>query len=89
MDTRRYKKQIGYIDIPQEYDTYTQEEKVAVCNKILNKIMLVVDKELPAHINRMTFIDEVLESTLESNEQEEKYEICVVIRDIIELINES
>ena len=89
MDARRYKKQIGYIDIPQEYGTYTQEEKIAVCNKILDKIMLVVDKELPAHINRMTFIDEILESTLESNEQEEKYEVCSVIRDIVKLINED
>jgi hypothetical protein len=89
MDTRRYKKQIGNIDIPSEYNTYTQEEKVAVCNKILDKIMTVVDKELPPYINRMTFIDEVLESTLESNEQEEKYEVCSVIRDIVKLINED
>lgn len=85
----RTKKEIGYIDIPSEYDTYTQEEKVAVCNKILDKIMLVVDRQLPAHINRMTFIDEILEETLESNIKDEKYEVCSVIRDIVKLINED
>ena len=85
----RTKKEIGYIDIPMEYDTFTPEEKVAVCNSILNKIMLVVDNELPAHINRMTFIDEILESTLESNIEDEKYEVCSVIRDIVKLINED
>jgi hypothetical protein len=89
MDTRRGKKQIGNIDIPSEYNSYTQEEKVAVCNKILDKIMTVVDRELPPYINRMTFIDEILEETLESHIKDERYEVCSVIRDIVKLINED
>jgi hypothetical protein len=83
----RTKEEIGYIDIPKDYINFTTEQKKAVCNKILDKLLLTVDRELPAHINRIQFIDEILESTLETNEEEENYEVCSVIRDIKELIN--
>jgi hypothetical protein len=80
---------LGYIDVPKDYATLKIEEKDALCNRIIDKLLFAIDKELPTYMNRITFLDEILESSLESNEQEENYEVCMVIKDIINKLNED
>lgn len=85
----RTTKKIGYIDIPEGYINLSQEEKYAICTKILDKLITKIDRNLPAHINRVVFTMDILESTLITNEEEENYEVCSVIRDIQKILNES
>jgi hypothetical protein len=86
---RRNHEEIGFIDIPREYCYFTKKEKRAVCNKIIDMLLHTIDKELDPTINRITFLDEVLESSIISNEHLEQYEICQCLMDIRTILNED
>jgi hypothetical protein len=81
--------EIGYIDIPKEYCHFTEKEKRAVCNKLIDMLLTTIDRELDPVINRITFLDEVLESSIISNEHLEQYEICQCLKDIRTILNED
>ena len=86
---RRNHEEIGFIDIPQEYCNFNKKEKRAVCNKIIDMLLTSIDKELDPVINRITFLNEVLESSIISNEELEQYEICQCLNDIRTILNED
>ena len=80
---------IGYLDLPVGYSEFDDDQKKKICNNLIDMIFITVDKSLPKEINRITFVQEVFESSLITNELDENYEICMVIRDCIKQINES
>jgi hypothetical protein len=80
--------EIGFIDIPKAYMNFTNKEKKAVCNKIIDMLLIDIDKNLDPTISRISFLDEVLESSIESNEQDEEYIICQVLYDCRKYLNE-
>lgn len=77
------------MDIPREYCDFTNEEKRAVCNELIDMLLTTLDKELDPVINRITFLNDVLESSIISNEQLEQYEICQCLVDIRTILNED
>lgn len=85
----RNHEEIGYIDIPKEYCNFTKNEKRAVCNKIIDLLLTTIDRELDPVINRITFLNDVLESSIISNEELEQYEICECLKDIRIILNED
>jgi hypothetical protein len=87
---RREEEQVdlGYIDIPVDYFKFNDDQKKAVCNKIINVLLQHINKELDPTINRITFLDDVLESSLITNEDAEQYTVCAVLKDCRKLINE-
>ena len=86
---RRKHNEIGFMDIPREYCDFTNEEKRAVCNELIDMLLTTLDKELDPVINRITFLNDVLESSIISNEQLEQYEICQCLVDIRTILNED
>ena len=80
--------EIGFIDVPMNYVTLTDYRKDVVCNNIIDSILIQIDNSLPQHINRINFLIEILESSLLTNEEEENYEICAVIKDMINKLND-
>lgn len=86
---KRKRTDIGYIDIPQEYCELDTNEKRAICNKIIDMLLRQIDKELAPEINRINFLDEILQSSLISNEELEQYEICACLKNIREILNEE
>lgn len=86
---KRKQDDIGFIDIPQEYCYFSNDEKRAVCNKIIDLLLYSIDKQLDPVINRITFLDEILESSIISNEELEQYEICQCLMDIRTILNED
>ena len=80
--------ELGYVDIPRDYLGFTVKQKKAVCTKIIDVLLLHIDKELDPEINRISFLDDVLESSLETNEQHEEYVVCQVLYDCRKMINE-
>ena len=76
------------MDIPKNYSKYTEEEKKTICNKLIDILLFHIDRELSPEYNRITFLDEVLESSLISNEQMELYEVCEVLCDCRKMLNE-
>ena len=79
--------ELGFIDIPTSYPTFTVKQKQAVCNEIIDLLLTDIDKHLDPTINRITFLDEVLESSLMSNEQQEEYIVCQVLFDCRKYLN--
>lgn len=77
------------MDIPQEYCSFSEQEKRALCNELIDMLLTTIDKELDPVINRITFLDEVLESSIISNEKLEQYEICQCLLDIRTILNED
>jgi hypothetical protein len=86
---KRNSEEIGFMDIPKEYCNFTKKEKRAVCNKLIDMLLTTLDRELDPVINRITFLNEVLESSIISNEELEQYEICQCLTDIRTILNED
>ena len=80
--------ELGYIDIPKDYSDFTTQQKEKVCTKIIDVLLLHIDKELDPTINRISFLDDVLESSLMTNEEDEEYTVCQVLFDCRKLIND-
>ena len=79
--------ELGFIDIPKAYPTFTVKQKKAVCNKIIDLLLIDIDKHLDPTINRISFLDEVLESSLMTNEEDEEYIVCQVLFDCRKYLN--
>jgi predicted transcriptional regulator len=72
---------IGYIDIPKEYFKLTPKRKKVICNNIIDTLLRCLERDLDPTINRITFLDEILESSIESNNDLEQYEVSAVLND--------
>ena len=83
------KIEVGYIDIPINYINFTNKQKNIVCENIVDVLYKYIDKELEPTINRLEFLDDVFDSTLDTNVEQENYEVAAVIRDCRKLINEE
>ena len=88
---KREQIEIGFIDIPVRYPTFSKRKKNIVCDNLIDNLLTYIDKELESlpHINRITFLDEILESSLQSNVDLELYEVAQVIFDCKKRLNEA
>lgn len=80
---------IGDLEVPIEYFNLTKDEKDFLINEILNAMLILIDKSANPGINRMDILLQVIESSIETNEELEEFEICSVLSDIKKLINEE
>lgn len=80
---------IGDLEVPLEYFNLTKDEKDFLINEILNAMLILIDKSANPGINRMDILLQVIESSIETNEELEEFEICSVLSDIKKLINED
>lgn len=80
---------IGYVEIPKRYWKLERAIKRLHCEKIMEAMLIELDNQLPPEINRITILNEILDSSIQSNEKDENYEICEVFRDIRNLLNEE
>ncbi len=80
---------MGYIGIPKGYFVYDKETKKLICNEIIDRLLLQIDREVDPTINRIQFLDEMMESSIETNLKDENYEVVQVFSDVRKLLNES
>jgi len=83
------KLRIGYIDVPKDYWDIDEEKKTEMCNKIIDKLYLYLDRNLDPSIDRISFLYAVLDSSLESNIEYENYEVAAIITDCKKILNEN
>ena len=88
MKRNRESIDMGYIGIPEDYFVYDKETKVLVCNEIIERLLIQIDKELDPTINRIQFLDEIMESSIETNLKDENYVVVQVFSDVRKMINE-
>lgn len=86
---KREQVEIGWVDIPISYSTFTNKNKIKICDKLIDSLLFYIDKELDPTINRITFLEEVLDSTLETNVDLELYEVAQVIHDCKKRLNDT
>jgi protein-arginine kinase activator protein McsA len=80
---------LGYIDVPKDYIDLPKENRKVICDHLIDVLLTKIDKNLAPQYNRVNFLLEVLESSLETNIEEETYEVATVIRDCINRLNED
>ena len=73
---------LGEIDIPLNYSKLNRKQKMAICDHLIDTILMSIDNILPAEINRIQFLNEVLESSIESNNELEQYEVSQTLYDM-------
>lgn len=73
---------IGNIDIPIDYSKLNNKQKKAICDNLIDVLIMNIDRTLPPHINRIQFLDEVLISCIESHNDLEQYEISQTLYDM-------
>lgn len=79
---------VGELEVPIDYFNFKPSEKEALCQEILDAILHVLDRQLNPEIDRLDILDKLLVSSIITNENDENYEICAVLTDIRNLINE-
>ena len=87
---RREQVDIGYIDVPVAYANFNDEYKIKFCNNLIDGMLRMIENELQAapEINRINFLQELLESSLITNEELENYEVCTILRDCLNQFND-
>jgi hypothetical protein len=87
MNTQKTK--IGELEIPIEYFDLSKEEKDYLINEILNVMLTIIDKNVIPTVNRIDILNQILDSSIETNIEDEVYEICAVLYDIKQKLNED
>jgi hypothetical protein len=83
------KTKIGELEIPLEYFDLTKEEKDYLINEIVNVMLTIIDKNVIPNVNRIDILNQILDSSIETNIEDEVYEICAVLYDIKQKLNED
>ena len=83
------KTKIGILEIPIEYFDLSKEEKDYLINEILNVMLTIIDKNVIPTVNRIDILNQILDSSIETNIEDEVYEICAVLYDIKQKLNED
>jgi len=80
-------RQLGTIEIPNDYFNLTADEKELIALSLLGEILMEMTK-LPFNISKYDQLSEVLETSIEENIKLELYEVVAVLEDIKKIINE-
>ena len=82
---------LGWVDIPLAYPTFNHKKKIVLCDTLIDTLLRYIDRELEyePYINRITFLNEILDSSLQANIDLECYEVAQVIYDCKKRLNEA
>jgi hypothetical protein len=81
--------ELGYVDVPKQYFKLEKNKKDVICLKIIDMLLHQLDEQVDPIINRIDLLDEIMESSIESNLEDENYEVVQVYSDIRKILNES
>jgi hypothetical protein len=79
---------VGELEIPSDYWSLSSTIKRELCLTLIDAIVTVLDQQLNPKLDRMDILQHLLDSSIQSNETDENYEVCQVLKDIKEIINE-
>lgn len=79
---------IGEVDIPKDYFSLDPKDKRELCEYMADKIFTMLNKTVVEKKDRDHLANQIIKSSLITNELEENYEMCQVLVDIRKLINE-
>ena len=79
---------VGELEIPSNYWSLKDDNKKEICFTITDAILTILDKQISPELDRIVILLNLLDSSIETNEMEENYEVCQVLLDIKTLLNE-
>ena len=79
---------IGDLEIPTDYWSMEIENKRELCLTIVDAMLTLLDKLVNPEFNRIAILNTILDSSIQTNEEDENYEVCQVLKDIKTIINE-
>lgn len=79
---------VGELEIPADYFSMDEEYKKELCLTLVDAIITAIDKHVSPKLDRMEILDKMLDSSIQTNEEDENYEVCQFLSDIKQIINE-
>ncbi len=76
------------IEIPKDIWSLNDEERKVIVLSVKKYMERILFTQLGVKINRNEFLKKLIDSTIIVNEAEEQYEICQVMKEIKEMIDE-
>jgi hypothetical protein len=80
---------VGEIEVPMDYWSISEGEKTVFCLTIIDSILTILDKQVRPDLDRLYIFKKLIESSLVTNEMDENYEVCQVLKDIRKIIDEE
>jgi hypothetical protein len=80
---------VGELEIPADYWSMDKKDRRELCLTIIDAFLTLLDKLItnPEYCRR-SILAAILDSSIETNEEQENYEVCQVLTDIKQIINE-
>jgi len=82
-------KKIAELEIPEDYFELSPKDKETICLIIMNNLLTVIDKRFNPSLNRIDLMNKLLDSSIQTNINEETYEVAQVLYDIKQILNEA
>jgi hypothetical protein len=64
------------------------QDKRELCLTIIDAFVTLLDKLVNPEFSRIGILNVILDSSIETNEMDENYEVCEVLKDMKQIINE-
>lgn len=79
---------LANLDIPKNIWELDPEERLEIAIAVKEFMETVIRKQLGITKNKKELLKQLIESTIIVNEAEEQYEVCQVMKDIKQIIDE-
>jgi hypothetical protein len=79
---------VGELEVPADYWSLDKDLKREICLMIIDAMLVIIDSQSNPEIDRLLVMNRLLESSIQTNEQDENYEVCQVLTDIKTLLDE-
>jgi len=78
------------LEVPIDYIELTEQDRNVILDKIIDAYLTLIETALAfnTEINRVNFLTNTLKESMQINEHYENYEVCALIKDLIDRIND-
>lgn len=80
---------IGEIELAVDFFKLSQEDREDLCSGLMDTMLTMIHKYAPANMNRVDILDKLLDSSILTNEEDENFEICELLKTCKQILNES
>jgi hypothetical protein len=82
------RRKIPNLEIPEDYFELSDIDKETICMVIMNNILDVIEINYSSKHDKKEIMNKILDITIQSNINEETYEVAQVLYDVKKLLNE-
>jgi len=79
---------VGELEIPADYWSMDKKDRRELRLTITDAILTLLDNLVNPEYSRTALLNAIIDSSIETNVRDENYEVCQVLSDIKQIINE-